>query len=146
MHKHLKILLAEDDTDDADTFYEATVAHCKSVDLKRFEDGKLLLDYLSCHTIENEIIFLDLNMPRKNGFQCLSEIRSNVDFKCLPVIIFSTTSAEEIIWETYNKGASCFIQKPADFALWEKSIEYVLDIDWKNRQTSRDNFIISIKK
>jgi len=62
-----------------------------------------------------EILFLDLNMPRKNGFECLKEIRSNKKFDEISIAIYSTSAAERDIEATFIAGANVYISKPNDF-------------------------------
>ena len=63
-----------------------------------------------------DVLFLDLNMPRKNGFQCLQEIGKNVKLKMLPVVILSTSYASTVAAELHQNGARYFIRKPHEFA------------------------------
>src|SRR6476469_4572818 len=87
------LLLADDDEDDSAFFKDALNDLGLSASLGTVPDGVALMKYLSDHSPDTlpDILFLDLNMPRKNGFECLSEIKSNVRLKMLPVIVFSTS-------------------------------------------------------
>ncbi len=91
-----------------------------------------------------EVLFLDLNMPRKNGTECLTEIKLNEKLKHLPVIIYSTSLHEEIADQLYKTGAHYYIQK-TDLAELEKYLLHVLTIMLKNKFTrpSRKDFIIN---
>jgi len=72
------------------------------------------------------LLFLDLNMPRKNGFECLKEIRNNEKLKDIPIAIYSTSAAEKDIDETFNNGANIYIKKPNDFNLLEQVLFKVI--------------------
>ena len=90
-----------------------------------------------------DVIFLDLNMPLKNGFQCLKEIKMNGSLKQLPVIIFSTTIQAETVDKVYKDGASFYMRKPEDFNQLKKDIKKALSIHFNPSQTPKDQFILS---
>ena len=97
--------------------------------------GPAALDYLrqvlaSKETLP-EIIFLDLNMPRKGGMQCLKEIRENDVLNQLTVAIYSTSSSQRDIEETFVKGANIYIKKPNDFQQLKKTIAHVISVNWQ---------------
>ena len=75
-----------------------------------------------------DVIFLDLNMPRKNGFQCLSEIRQNKNLRSIKTIIFSTSYEPDVIELLFKTGADHYIKKPTEFNGLKKVIENVLKI------------------
>lgn len=109
------ILLAEDDADDRELFVEALATVNPSAKVAVVEDGEQLIDHLR-RTIEvPDCIFLDLNMPRKNGKECLIEIKGTERTENIPVIIYSTSLNTKDIDETFEGGASCFIRKPNSF-------------------------------
>jgi CheY-like chemotaxis protein len=115
--KELRILLADDDEDDGMFFKQALEEIFVSAQLAIVTDGEKLMDYL----IENEghlphALFLDINMPRKNGLECLTEIRQNEKLKSLPVIMYSTTNTWDTINTLFRSGAHVYIHKPNDFA------------------------------
>ena len=91
------------------------------------------------------IIFLDLNMPKKNGFECLQEIRKTDKFKDVPVVIFSTSCQQEAINKMYENGASYYICKPNSFLKLKTSIEHILSIGLKHLflQPAMKDFVIS---
>jgi CheY-like chemotaxis protein len=125
----LTILLADDDKDDRLFFKMALNTLAISAQLAAVVDGEKLMDYLS----ENEqqlpdVLFLDLNMPRKNGFECLSEIKLNDTLKQLPVIIFSTSFEQEVVNLLYQNGAQYFMRKPAEFSLFKKIIRQTVTL------------------
>ena len=110
----MKILLADDDIDDCIFFKEAVDELMLSTHLTIVHDGEQLMQLLTNETNElPDVLFLDLNMPRKNGFECLSEIKLNKKLKQLPVIIFSTSFEQEVVNRLYQNVAQYFIRKPS---------------------------------
>ncbi|MEO0333260.1 MAG: response regulator [Bacteroidota bacterium] len=118
----ITILMADDDPDDRiltkDAFEENSLAN----DLHFVEDGEELMDYLyqrgqfsADNAPEPGLILLDLNMPRKDGREALAEIKSQAKFKHIPIIVLTTSKAEEDILKTYDLGVSSFITKPVTF-------------------------------
>ena len=105
--KHLNLLLADDDTDDCIFFKEALKEFPLSTHLTTVHNGEQLMQLLTNETNElPHVLFLDLNMPRKNGFECLSEIKLNKKLKQLPVIIFSTSFEQDDVNLLYKNGAN----------------------------------------
>jgi two-component system response regulator len=126
MDKEIKpiiILMAEDDPDDRYLTREALAESRIANELYFVEDGVDLLDYLNrkgkfsdpLTSPKPGIILLDLNMPKKDGREALKEIKENPDLKRIPIIILTTSNAEEDVLKTYNLGANSFITKPVTF-------------------------------
>lgn len=141
------VFLADDDADDRMFFEDALKQVNIPTQLTLANDGLELMQ--SLETIAEppppHVIFLDLNMPRKNGFQCLEEIRDNPNLKDIPVVIFSTTASNDAIDEAYRKGANYFICKPHTFALLVKTIEIVLAIEmWQQPHPVKEEFLLEI--
>ena len=112
--KGLYIMLADDDSDDR-FFFSEVLEEYKHVALESIEDGVKLMNALNSRAKLPDLIFLDLNMPGKNGVECLSEIRQQDKLKDIPVIIFSTSSSKKDIDETFDLGANLYITKPHSF-------------------------------
>ena len=109
------IFLADDDADDRDFFEDALKEVNIKTELTLVKDGVELMTTLEETVTEPpppHVIFLDLNMPRKNGYECLKEIRETPKLKNIPVVIFSTTSNEHTIEKTYSLGANCYVRNP----------------------------------
>jgi two-component system response regulator len=121
--KSITILMADDDADDRLMTKEAFEASQLVNDLRFVEDGVQLMDYLYQRGAYSDpelapkpgIILLDLNMPKKDGREVLAEIRNNPMFRCIRVIVMTTSKAEEDIYRTYNLGAASYITKPVTF-------------------------------
>ena len=140
------LLLADDDEDDCAFFKEALDELLFSTELVTVNDGVQLMDFLAKNPSENlpDILFLDLNMPRKNGYECLTEIKETNELKDLPIIIFSTSLDNSIIDTLYEKGATYYIRKPGDFSKLKKVISNALNISSENnfKQPIREKFIL----
>lgn len=139
------IVLAEDDEDDS-LLFELTLKELPHLtSLNRVHDGVELTHLLEELQSLPDLIFLDMNMPRKNGMQCLFEIRMQSRYDGLPVIIFSTSSNTELIDSAYDSGANLYIQKPSEFRIWKKVISKVLELDWNTHapHSVKDHFLLS---
>jgi DNA-binding response OmpR family regulator len=125
------IFLADDDADDRVLFKDALEQVNENVSLVMHDGGVELMKHLLDETNPlPDLIFLDLNMPRKNGFECLEEIRANTRLKNLCVIIYSTSSQFKDILETLNKGANLYFTKPSTFHELSNRLKQVLNLNW----------------
>ncbi|MFZ1677629.1 MAG: response regulator [Saprospiraceae bacterium] len=143
----LHVLLADDDEDDRMIFKDAIEEVRVKTRLTIVKDGIQLMDYLLQDDCDYPgIVFLDLNMPRKGGIECLREIRNDKRFKNISVAIYSTSASEGDIEDTFIKGANVYIKKPNDFASLVKVLEDVITINWQyhNSDLNRENFVLSI--
>ncbi|MEN2487070.1 response regulator [Flavobacterium sp. B11] len=143
--EHYYLLLADDDEDDCLFFKEALDEITVSADLSTVHDGVQLINYLQNNILNlPDVLFLDLNMPRKNGLECLDEIKKDEKLKNLPIIIFSTSLDSEIVNNLYLKGASYYIRKPGEFSKLKNVIEKALTIASENnfKQPERASFIL----
>lgn len=119
----ITILMAEDDPDDRMFSREAWEEAHISNEIRFVEDGEELLDYLYCrgkYAHPNNcpspgIILLDLNMPKKDGREVLREIKADPNLRSIPVVILTTSKAEEDIIRSYDLGVSGYITKPVTF-------------------------------
>jgi CheY-like chemotaxis protein len=109
-------LLADDDHDDAELFGEALALVDPPVDFYHVGNGQEVIRYLSLDQNKKpDIIFLDVNMPEVNGWQCLKTLRGNQDFSHIPVIMYSTSSNPRDKQIASESGATGFLTKPSDF-------------------------------
>ena len=121
------VLLIDDDADDREMFCEALHEVDNSARCITVQDGAEALGILHTHDgMLPDFIFLDLNMPRLNGQQCLSEIKKTSNLLHIPVIIYTTSKQQQDIDETKSLGAAYFITKPNTFEGICKSIACVL--------------------
>ena len=111
------VLFADDDKDDRFFFKKALESITIPCKLATVTNGESLMEYLSKHSEKLPcVLFLDLNMPRKNGNECLVEIKANAKYKDMPVIIYSTSSSERDKQEAHKAGAFYYFNKPNSFA------------------------------
>ena len=119
----ITLLLADDDPDDRLLVGEALEEGGAAVDLRCVEDGEELVGYLLRRGRYAEpdsspcpdLILLDLKMPRKNGHQALKEIKGDPRLRRIPVVVLTTSKAEEDVARAYDSGANSFVAKPTDF-------------------------------
>jgi CheY-like chemotaxis protein len=121
--KPITILMADDDPDDREMTREAFVESRLANDLRFVEDGAELMDYLCrrnqyanpADSPRPGLILLDLNMPKKDGRQALSEMKADPNLRNIRVVVMTTSKAEEDILRTYDLGASSYVTKPVTF-------------------------------
>ncbi len=142
----LHILLADDDIDDRYFFEKVVKSLSYSLTFSTVIDGEELLFYL--HANENhlpDVLFLDLNMPKKNGSECLVEIKQHPKLKDLPVIIYSTSVRNEMADLLYSNGAHYYIRK-TDVPDLQKMLTHIISLFSEDKFTrpTRENFILSL--
>jgi CheY-like chemotaxis protein len=121
-----KFLMADDDSDDKELFAEALHKIDSSIVCYMASDGKEVLDKLKSKEFNSpQIIFLDINMPEMNGWQCLTALKKDETHKHIPVIMYSTSSAKRDVEIALEFGALCFYEKPSDFKELKKFLELV---------------------
>ena len=129
---HIRILLADDDVDDRLFFKEAISEINSGIILETVVNGEELMDKISAtDAIFPDYIFLDLNMPCKNGFECLDEIKSNERFENIIVVIYSTSSNQTDINESYKKGANLYLRKPVNYSELKDALTRILGLKWE---------------
>ncbi len=143
--QNYSIFLADDDADDRLLFEEALHELNTDVNIKTANNGEQLMQILDKEVPPTpNIIFLDLNMPLKNGFECLTEIKKDKKFKNIPVVIFSTSCQKEAMDKVYQNGADYYICKPDSFQKLKQLIKNVFEasLNALNTRPNRDNFNI----
>lgn len=128
----MQILLVEDNEGDVRLIKEAfNESHIE----KTFcvaKDGEEALNYLYkrgeyIDCTRPDIIFLDINLPKKNGFEVLDQIKHDPDLKTIPVIMLSSSSSEDHIHKSYVLNANCYITKPVDFDEYTQVVKTIED-------------------
>ena len=117
------ILIADDDIDDRMMIKDAFKERRLGNEIRFVEDGEDLTDYLlrkgkytdGSSSPRPGLILLDLNMPKKDGREALKEIKNNPDLKSIPIVVLTTSKAQEDIYKTYNLGVNSYITKPVTF-------------------------------
>ena len=146
-NEYIHIILADDDEDDRLFFTEAFDELKINTKVQTYKDGVYLMDYLNSEScIIPQVLFLDLNMPRKNGMECLKEIKESSKFKDMAIAIYSTSASEEDIENTFVYGANIYIKKPNSFKLLKKTLNQVVTINWQYHTNSlnKDNFLLRL--
>ena len=141
------IILADDDEDDRLFFTEAFDELKMLTKVSTFNDGKYLMDYLNSDDCElPHILFLDLNMPRMSGIECLFEIKKNNKFNNIAIAIYSTSASDEDVENTFVQGANIYIKKPSDFKTLKKVLSNVVSTNWQYQTNgiSKENFLMKL--
>lgn len=129
----LNVLLADDDADDCLFFKDAITTFIPATNFTAVHDGEQLMQLLKDETTKlPDVLFLDLNMPRKNGFECLTEIKQNQKLKSLQVAIISTSNPAGNMEMLFKTGADVYIRKPRDFTQLVKIMQHALPMTCEN--------------
>ena len=135
------IFIADDDTDDLLLFSDALARVHPAIKLENVRNGIELLSLLS--HLKPDLLFLDLEMPGKNGLECLVEIRENPQYTHLPVVVFSSTSRPANIDTAYEMGADLFFVKPANYNELVNSIRSILELDWSAPSQIKEKYLVN---
>jgi CheY-like chemotaxis protein len=125
------MIIADDDEDDQMLLKEAIETYSRTILATIIPDGKQLMNFLNNGAIP-ELLLLDLNMPYKNGTECLMEIRADERLKSIPVVILSTSKNSRDIELCYNLGANLFFTKPCSFESLKQLIHSILSVNWSS--------------
>ncbi len=112
------------------------------------KDGEQLISFLNQPEQRvPDIVFLDLNMPRKNGFQCLEELKTDQKFQSIPVVVLTTSYETEIVNLLYKRGAQYYIRKPDDFEQLKKLLHLAMELTLQPgaSRPPRQEFVLSQK-
>ncbi|MGO4821681.1 MULTISPECIES: response regulator [unclassified Flavobacterium] len=141
----IKIFYADDDDDDLLFFNDAVELIAgdsdKMISLVTYKNGEKLIENIKCNEEKNSVLFLDINMPYKSGFQLLEEIRMQPDLDKFPVIMYSTSADEGNIVKSQNLGANYYVVKPYDFNDLINMIKSFITINWDNHIADFNNFV-----
>ena len=126
----IEILLIEDDPGDVELTTESLEDSKLKINMNVVDDGVKALDYLHhqgeyVDATKPDLIFLDLNMPKKDGREVLSEIKHDEDLKTIPVVVLTTSEAEEDVYKSYGLGANCYVTKPVGLDQFTKVIHSI---------------------
>lgn len=124
------VFIAEDDLEDIEFFTTILSSISPATKLSVAENGVVLMNLLQDAAVLPDFIFLDLNMPKKNGFECLHEIKNSNVWKNIKTVMLSTSSQPEQIKNVYDMGADLYIVKPTSFSVYKDSIKRCLEVDW----------------
>ncbi len=147
INETLNILLADDEEDDRLLFVDALNELKIKTIIQTVNDGVELMEHLN--NTDNtlpQLIFLDLNMPRKNGLECLKEIKASDRLSDITIAIFSTSMSENDIEQTLINGANVYINKPNSFDGLKKALKKVVTAAYMYENTfyNKDNFMLRL--
>lgn len=143
----LKIILVDDDEDDRAFFADALQGLDMDTELLEFKNGRDCINFLEDSDDDfPNLVFLDLNMPVMNGFECLKQIRNIDRFSEVMIAIYSTSSSESDIEETFSNGANIYIKKPSSFKDLKNSLKQVIKMNWAYHLNdfNRENFMLKV--
>lgn len=142
------ILLADDDESDRLLFTDAFAELKINTIVNTVNNGVQLMEWLNKESNRRlpQLIFLDLNMPRKDGMECLKEIKRNEKLKDISIAIYSTSDNKKDIEETFHNGANVYITKPSSFNKLKKILEKAVmtAYQYKDQSLIRQNFLLRI--
>ena len=136
------IFYTDDDNDDQQLFRKALNEVDDTLVLTSIDSGDALLELLASPPPVPRLIFLDLNMPRKNGYQVLQEMRSDEQFKDYPVVVFSTSSDPAAVNRTREMGANLFVPKPSTYKGMKQAISVCVNMDWQQHDNDGRNYLM----
>lgn len=136
------IVLADDDADDRELFIEAIAEIDASVSVVTVDDGDRLMNELRSLSSTPDVIFLDVNMPRKSGKECVAEIKQDEQLKHVPVVIYSTTLNKKDIDDAWKNGALCFMRKPDSYSKLKAILKEIVTSDFRNAERERKEKIL----
>ena len=122
------ILLIDDDCDDCELFSYALSEVYPSLHLHCINDAREVLTTLALQTYD--LIFMDINMPGKDGFECLTELKEKVAFQNIPIVMYSSTGLPNHIAQAYGYGAALFFKKPSTIGLLVMGLKRILELNW----------------
>lgn len=143
----LHIIMADDNENDRHFFNEALREIKVKTVVTFVNDGSQLMNHLNkAGNHLPHVVFLDINIPFKNGMECLSEIRKNSKLKDLIVVIYSDDASEERTEEAFIKGANIYIQKPKDLMSLKNSLCQVINLNWQYQTLGlkKENLLLKV--
>jgi CheY-like chemotaxis protein len=144
----VKVVLADDDKDDQEIFHEALIETEIPSELTTVDNGKELIEHLKDPAIPNpDIVFMDINMPIKDGKEVLAEIKSDENLKDIPTVILSTSQNQKEVEEAFQAGANLYVPKPYSFHNFILMLKKVFSLKWTGEllKPLRERFFMSDK-
>lgn len=138
----INIILAEDDIDDQNIFQIALQEIDSSIQTQFVSNGKELLKLLESAKTP-DLIFLDLEMPYKNGLECLLAIKDDPLLEKIPVVVFSSTTKPSNIQTAYEMGAHLFFIKPPIYSDYLSSLKAIFNLNWNEPEMVREQYCVN---
>jgi CheY-like chemotaxis protein len=135
------ILLADDDKDHAVLFQRMIKKEYPSIKTSYVNDGEQLIYFLHLHKVD--LLFLDLNMPCKNGYECLSEIRKEASLKDLPIVVYSSSAHMSDIQKSFLHRADFYLVKPFITEHLRTALKAILSVNWKEDPFIKNHYFIN---
>lgn len=135
------VFYTDDDQDDLDTFKDVMSEIDSDAVLFTHDHADKLMYALENPPPIPHLVFLDLNMPGKNGFEVLKELRNSADFSNLPIVVLSTSDDATSIDNSMRLGANYYIPKANDYMKLKASVNHALNIDWSTFKPNASNFV-----
>jgi CheY-like chemotaxis protein len=135
------VLMADDDRDHALLFQRLIIKEYPSVKISYVCDGEQLMHFLHLHAVD--ILFLDLNMPFKNGYECLQEIRKEAGLKNLPIVVYSSSAHLRDIQKCFLNDADFYLVKPFITEHLKRAIQMILSADWQDDPPIKRHYFIN---
>jgi CheY-like chemotaxis protein len=135
------ILLADDDKDHAVLFERMIKKEYPSIKISYVNDGEQLLYFLHLHKVD--LLFLDLNMPCKNGHECLLEIRKESALKDLPIVVYSSSAHMSDIQKSFLYRADFYLVKPFITEHLRTALKAILSVNWNEGPFIKNHYFIN---
>jgi len=145
----VKVMLADDDKEDQELFTAAIEETKIDAEVTTVNNGQELIDTLKDPATPNpDIIFLDINMPVKDGKEALAEIKSDRTLKDIPTVMLSTSDSPKDVEETFNRGANLYVKKPNNFQNLILILKNIITLHWAKALLTplRKSFLVTEKK
>lgn len=135
------VLMADDDRDHAILFERIIRREFPHLEVSYVADGEQLMEFLRLNDVD--LLFLDLKMPSKNGYECLEEIKKNPSFEDLPIVVYSSSAHLSDIQKSFLHNADFYLVKPFRTDHLKRAIQLILSVDWKNNPPIRRHYFIN---
>jgi CheY-like chemotaxis protein len=135
------VLMADDDRDHALLFERLIRKEHPFMKISYVCDGEQLMHFLHLHAVD--ILFLDLNMPCKNGYECLRDIRKEAALKDLPIVVYSSSAHLRDIQRSFLNNADFYLVKPFITEHLKRAVEMILSVDWQDNPPIKRHYFIN---
>src|SRR5689334_11543874 len=135
------ILMADDDRDHAILFEKIIRSEYPSLKISHVKDGNQLMQFLRLNPVD--LLFLDLKMPCKTGFECLQEIKNNPSFEDLPIVVYSSSAHLSDIQKSFLHRADFYLVKPFITDHLKRAIQMILSVNWKDNPPIKRHYFIN---